>query len=38
VTETIPPVQYVYDLEVEAASVVTRVVQGSLTVSPEVTR
>jgi hypothetical protein len=38
VTEDIAALQYVYDLEVEAASVVTRVVQGSLTVSPEVTR
>lgn len=37
-TAAIPAAQYVYDLEVEAASFVTRVVQGTLTVSPEVTR
>jgi hypothetical protein len=38
VTDDIAALQYVYDLEVEAASIVTRVVQGSLTVTPEVTR
>ena len=38
VTNDIPALQYVYDLEVEASGVVTRVVQGLITVSPEVTR
>ena len=38
VTAGVAAAQYVYDLEVEASSVVTRVVQGSLTVTPEVTR
>ena len=30
--------QYVYDLEIESSSVVTRVIQGSLFITPEVTR
>jgi len=37
-TAGVAALQYVYDLEVEESSVVTRVVQGSLTVTPEVTR
>lgn len=30
--------QYVYDLEIEATSVVTRVIQGNLIITPEVSR
>ena len=35
---TLPPLKYVYDLELVNGTVVTRLVQGTFTVRPEVTR
>ena len=35
---TLPPLKYVYDLELVNGAVVTRLVQGTFTVRPEVTR
>jgi len=37
-TAAIPEGQYVYDLELNSGSEITRILQGNFTVSPEVTR
>lgn len=37
-TADIAPGDYVYDLEISSGSVVTRIIQGTVHVSPEVTR